>query len=103
VTASRISQKRERKLRIFSKDSYISADFQEKILSINKKGKTNNEAGFKDIDHQEIRYDDTDALNLEVLDFIRAIKTNGQPTVSGMDGRRALQTAIEITSLILPI
>ena len=103
VTASRISQKRERKLRIFSKDSYISADFQEKILSINKKGKTNNEAGFKDIDHQEIRYDDNDALNLEVLDFIRAIKTNGQPTVSGMDGRRALQTAIEITSLILPI
>ncbi|MFT4608211.1 MAG: hypothetical protein ACI8ZV_001904, partial [Chitinophagales bacterium] len=49
------------------------------------------------------RYDDTDALNLEVLDFIRAIKTNRQPTVSGMDGRRALQTAIEITSLILPI
>jgi predicted dehydrogenase len=102
VTASRISQKRERKLRIFSKDSYISADFQEKILSINKKGKTNNEAGFKDIDHEEIRYDDTDALNLEVLDFIHAIKTNGRPTVNGVDGRRALQTAIEITSLISP-
>lgn len=102
VTASRISQKRERKLRIFSKDSYISADFQEKILSINKKGKTNNDAGFKDIDHQELRYEDTDALNLEVLDFIRSIKTNSKPTVSGVDGRRALQTAIEITSLILP-
>jgi predicted dehydrogenase len=102
VTASRISQKRERKLRIFGKDWYISADFQDKILSINKKGKTNNDAGFKDIDHQELRYDDTDALNIEVLDFIRAITTNGQPTVSGIDGRRALQTAIEITSLISP-
>ena len=102
VTASRISQKRERKLRIFSQSSYISADFQEKILSINKKGKTNNDAGFKDIDHQELRYDDSDALNLEILDFINAIKTNSRPKVNGIDGRRALQTAIEITSLILP-
>lgn len=100
VTASRVGHKRERKLRIFSKELYISADFQEKILSINKKGKANNEVGIKDIEHQEFRYDATDALNLEVHDFLNAIKTNGRPIVNGVDGRRALQTAIEISSLI---
>jgi predicted dehydrogenase len=100
VTASRISRKRERKLRIFQKNAYLSADFQEKILAINRKGETDNEEGFKDITHQELRFEDNDALNLEVLDFINAIKGASRPTVSGEDGRRALETAIAITGQI---
>ena len=100
VTASRISRKRERKLRIFQKDAYISADLQEKILAVNRKGSQQSENGFHEITHSEKSYRDTDALNLEVLDFIRAIKTGGQPKVTGEDGKRALETAIEITRLI---
>jgi len=100
ITASRISQKREQKLRIFQKNAYICADLQHKILSISRKGKTDNEAGFKNIEHQERRYDDNDALNLEIVDFITAIKTGRRPKVSGEDGKRALETAIEITSQI---
>jgi predicted dehydrogenase len=99
-TASRISQKREQKLRIFQKNAYISADLQHKILSISRKGETDNEAGFKDINHEERRYDDNDALNLEILDFITAIKTGRRPKVSGEDGKRALETAIAITAQI---
>lgn len=100
VTASRISQKRERKLRIFQKDTYISADLQEKILSVNRKGETDNEAGFRNITHTESKYEDNDALNLEIQDFVHAIQTHGRPRVSGEDGRRALETAIAITSQI---
>ena len=100
VTASRISRKRERKLRIFQKNAYLSADFQEKILAVNRKGETDNDAGFKDITHEEFHFEDNDALNLEVLDFIRAIKSASRPTVSGEDGRRALETAIAITGQI---
>jgi predicted dehydrogenase len=100
ITASRISQKREQKLRIFQKNTYISADLQHKILSISRKGETDNEAGFKDINHEERRYDDNDALNLEILDFIAAIKNGRRPKVNGEDGKRALETAIEITSQI---
>ncbi|MDH3390128.1 MAG: gfo/Idh/MocA family oxidoreductase, partial [Gammaproteobacteria bacterium] len=100
VTASRISRKRERKLRIFQKDAYLSADFQNKILAINRKGNTDNAEGYKDISHEELRFEDNDALNLEVLDFIIAIKRGGRPVVSGEDGRRALETAIAITRQI---
>ncbi len=100
VTASRISRKRERKLRIFQKDAYISADFQEKILAVNRKGDEKTENGFHDITHSEKTYEDTDALNLEVLDFIQAIKTGNPPKVTGEDGLRALQAAIQITQLI---
>lgn len=100
VTASRISRKRERKLRIFQKDAYLSADFQDKILAINRKGETDNEAGFKDITHEDLRFDDNDALNLEVLDFLDAIRQQRRPLVNGEDGRRALETAISITRQI---
>jgi len=100
ITASRISRKREQKLRIFQKNAYICADLQHKILSISHKGETANEAEFKDITHEERRYDDNDALNLEILDFITAIKTGRRPKVSGEDGKRALETAIEITAQI---
>jgi predicted dehydrogenase len=100
VTASRISRKRERKIRIFQKDAYISADFQEKILAVNRKGDQTTDNGFNEITHSEKTYEDTDALNQEVLDFINAIKTGEPPKVSGEDGKRALKTAIEITSLI---
>ena len=100
VTASRISRKRERKLRIFQKDAYLSADFQDKILAVNRKGETDNPEGYKDITHEEFRFEDNDALNLEVLDFIAAIREKRRPLVSGEDGRRALETAIAITRLI---
>ena len=100
VTANRISQKPERKLRIFHKDAYLSADFQRKVVAINRKGETNNEAGFKNVDHYERTFEDNDALNLEILDFIKTIKTGGEPLVGGEAGKRALETAIEITSLI---
>jgi len=100
VTASRISRKSERKLRIFQKDAYISADFQGKVLSVNRKGNEITHNGFHDITHSEKTYEDTDALNLEVLDFISAINTGNQPKVTGEDGKRALETAIEITKLI---
>jgi len=100
VTASRISRKRERKLRIFQKNAYLSADFQEKILALNCKGETNNAEGYKDISHEELRFEDNDALNLEVLDFIDAISNNRRPLVNGEDGRRALETAIAITRQI---
>ena len=97
VTASRISRKRERRLRVFQKDAYLSADLQEKILAINRKGETGNIEGFPDITHEEFNFDDKDSLNLEVLDFIRAIQTGSAPKVTGEDGKRALATAIAIT------
>ena len=71
-----------------------------KRQSINRKGKTDNEAWFKNITHEERSYGDNDALNLEILDFIAAIKNGRRPKVNGEDGKRALETAIEITSQI---
>ncbi len=100
VTASRISRKRERKLRIFQKDAYISADFQDRILAINRKGEETDEDGYPGITHRQHEYENSDALNLEILDFIDAIRSGRPPKVTGADGKRALETATRITQLI---
>jgi predicted dehydrogenase len=61
---------------------------------------SDNAEGYRDITHEEFQFDDNDALNLEVLDFIDAIKTGKRPLVNGEDGKRALETAIAITTQI---
>ncbi len=100
VTASRISRKSERKLRIFQKNAYISADFQDKIVAVNRPSSEITDNGFPEIEYLEKTFDDTDALNLEVIDFVRAIRTGTKPKVSGEDGLRVLETALAITQLI---
>ena len=40
---------------------------------------------------------DTDILMEEVVSFLKAVKSGGTPKVTGEDGKRALQLAIDIS------
>lgn len=97
VTASRVSMKTERKLRIFMDEGYLSIDLQQKILtSIRKRTLAPGEAGLPvSIDEQS--FEQGDALRAEIEAFLAACRGERPPAVSGEDGRRALQLAIEIT------
>lgn len=100
VTASRVSLKAERKMRIFQDERYISIDFQNRILSQHTKVKSESESGIPKIESHEQSFDNDDALKTEIAAFLRAIETDTPPIVTGEDGRRALQTAIRITELL---
>ena len=100
VTASRISLKTERKMRVFQPDAYLSVDFQERVLSVRRKGTAEMFPGVPSIDSSEQRYDRDDALLTEIRHFLSTVRSGGTPLVSGEDGRRALKTAIEISELI---
>ncbi len=97
VTASRVSMKTERKMRIFMEEGYLSIDLQQKILtSIRKRELAAGEAGLPvSIDEQS--FEQGDALRAEIEAFLAACRGECPPAVSGEDGRRALQLAIEIT------
>ncbi len=99
VTASRVSQKSERKMRLFQKDAYLSIDFQAKALDSHRKGKTEMFPGVPEIIHERTSEGNDDALLEEIKDFLRVIRTGEKPAVSGEDGRRALATAIQISEL----
>lgn len=97
VTASRISLKSERKMRIFQADSYISVDFQNKKLAVFRKGNGEMFPGVPKVDMEEKSFDQGDALKAEIASFLECVRTGATPVVSGQDGKRALETALKIS------
>lgn len=100
VTASRVSNKRDRKMRIFQNDAYLSVDFQNRELAIYRKGAGEMYPGVPNIDIQKETFDKSDALKAEIDHFLKCILTNSTPKVTGLDGKQALQTAIQISELL---
>jgi predicted dehydrogenase len=101
VTASRVSAKTERKMRIFQNNAYISVDFHNHVLKIYKKGDKEMYPGIPEIVGEESTFDNNDALNLEITAFLDSIQ-NGTPViVDGNSGRRALDAAIRISALLV--
>lgn len=100
VTASRISLKTERKMRIFQPDAYISIDFQNRIFSCHRKGDGEMYPGVPNIDSKENSYEDGDALMAEISAFVDCIGSGRAPLVSGEDGLRALTTATQIRQVL---
>ena len=97
VTASRVSMKSERKMRIFQPDAYITIDFQNKKLGVHRKGAGEMFPGIAEIDSLEREFEQGDALLAETAAFLKSINEQSRPVVSGEDGMRALETAFEIT------
>jgi len=100
TTASRVSMKTERKLRLFQDDAYVSIDLQQKVLTIVRKPAPEVAAAPGQVVIEERSYEQGDALRFEIEAFLRAIREGRPPVVSGEDGLRALETAIRITELV---
>ena len=95
VTASRVSIKRERKIRFFQPDAYISIDYDRKRAQIYRRpGKG---AGWLDIRAETIEIKDGDALADEVDSFLDSVGSRSRPLVSGEEGLRALEIATMIS------
>lgn len=100
TTASRISLKQERKIRIFQDDAYLSIDLQQKILTVIRKKDAAPVESPAQVSIEEESFDQGDALLAEISAFLRSVRLREPPIVSGEDGLRALETAIEITRLV---
>jgi len=100
TTASRVSMKMERKLRLFQDDAYVSIDLQQKVLTIVRKPPAGAAATPGQVSIEERSFEQGDALKFEIEAFLRSIREGRPPVVSGEDGLRALETAIRITQLV---
>jgi predicted dehydrogenase len=100
TTASRVSLKTERKLRIFEDAAYISLDLQQKILTLIRKREGQPQAGQLPVSIEESNLEQGDALKSEIQSFLDCIRNHQRPIVSGEDGLRALETAIRITEQV---
>ena len=100
VTASRVSLKVERKMRMFMPNAYVSVDFQNKVLARHRKGSKEMFPGVPEILSEESVFESGDALMEEIRHFVGCIREGRDPLVSGHAGRRALAAATQITQLL---
>ncbi|MCW8877697.1 MAG: Gfo/Idh/MocA family oxidoreductase [Kangiellaceae bacterium] len=100
VTASRVSMKTERKMRLFQQDGCVTIDFQNRELGVYKKSDQVDEHGIPQITVNKDSYENNDALMTEIIAFLNSIETKSPTLVTGEDGRKALDAAIQISKLL---
>ena len=108
VTASRISQRKMRKMRLFQKHEYISIDFSEgqsevfRLIGENEEtlakgtlmlGELGSGKHKRKIVYEQPEVKEVNALKYELELFARAIREGHEPLVTGEDGKRALEVA----------
>jgi len=95
ITASRVTKDVVRKIRIFQEESYISLDYLTQEAAIFRK--TDNK-----ILKEKIKIKKEEPLKKELESFVECVSSGKRPIVSGVEGRRALQVALEIIKKINP-
>ena len=96
VTASRISMKNERKIRLFQKDAYISVDFANREITLITQDGNKKDGLIPGMDIQLLRFDQGDALEDELKAFVRSVRKREVPEVNGPVGREALKIALNV-------
>jgi predicted dehydrogenase len=100
ATASRVSFKTERKLRIFEDDAYLSLDLQQKILTVIRKRTQAAAPGELPVSIEERSLEPGDALKAEIDSFLECIRGGRAPVVPGEAGLTALETAMRISAQV---
>ena len=100
VTASRISTKNERKIRLFQKDAYVSVDFANQGITVIKQNDQIEGGLIPGMDIKQLSFAKGDALEDELKSFVKAVKNRATPEVTGRMGRDALKIALSIMSQI---
>ena len=113
VTASRLGLKTERKLRIISEDSYVSADFvnksvtmvrkianEEQLLDLRTRLASGEDLSSIDyvelVEVEEPHVGDEDALTMQAKDFLHSVRTGEIPYIDAEAGSMAIRTAERI-------
>jgi predicted dehydrogenase len=114
VTASRISQNKMRKMRLFQRDAYISIDFAQGLAEVfrlvdentpNVKstmmlGKIDQGQHKRIIVYEQPEVQEVNALKYELEKFVESVQKNIDPPVTGSNGLHALEVAQEILQKI---
>jgi predicted dehydrogenase len=120
VTASRISQEKVRKIRVFQPDAYLSLDYQKqdgyllrlahegekestfigKLLGLATDATIVTEFAGKRIVREPVEIEKDEPLKRELTSFVECARAGVQPKVSGRQATAALELALEITRQI---
>ena len=99
VTASRVSAKKQRRIRVFGRNSYHALDFadqqvEEVIAHPNPAG------GRPEIKSEKLSITPTPPLDAELADFVNTVRARRAPLVDGRTGLEALRVALMVKEKI---
>lgn len=101
LTASRVSGKMLRKIRVFQPDAYMSADCGKRQLTVIRLDKEKRDSNnFPRVTTSKEKHPDSDPLADQISSFVNAVINGSEPEVSGQDGRNALRIALRIIDQI---
>jgi predicted dehydrogenase len=98
ITASRISLKTERRMRLFSQEGYLSADFVARRLTMIGRERGIPVPGTDGFLLDEAAWEDHDVLEAEHTAFVDSCLDGAPVVVDAMAGRRALEAALAVTA-----
>jgi len=95
ITSSRISIKKERKIRLFQPDTYISLNYQDQeIYAYHRIPNKKDPEGKPDIVGGKVKVVKEEPLKAELEAFLASVRDRSRPLVSGREGREALKIAM---------
>lgn len=92
-TASRVSTEKIRKLRWFQPHEYVSVDYARQDAAVTS---VDMSSGRPSLSYRKLNVPQDEPLRLEILDFLKNVRTRGTPQVGASEGRRALLLANRI-------
>ncbi|MBI5190004.1 MAG: Gfo/Idh/MocA family oxidoreductase [Nitrospirae bacterium] len=97
ITSSRISLKKERKIRLFQPDTYISLNYQDQeIYAYHRIPNKKDPEGKPDITGGKVKVVKEEPLKAELAAFAASVRDRSRPLVSGREGREALEVAMRV-------
>ncbi len=96
ITASRIAQRNERRMRIFTRDGTMAIDFANRRLTVIARGRGAPVPGLAGFGFEEASWQEHDSLAAEHAAFIAAVLDGAPVVVDAAAGRRALDAALQV-------
>jgi predicted dehydrogenase len=100
LNTSRVAPRRERKIRFFQPDAYISLDYEARRIQIYRKEPPPAGAAYPVISAEQIDIDEGDPLRDEIAAFVQSVQARSIPEVDPAAGLRAMELSDRIVQAI---
>jgi len=101
ITASRVSDKVCRQIRVFQDSMHITVDYQKRELCVTKKNHNpGNLCSPLGMSSELLTFPDSDPLADQIASFVKSMGNGTRPAVGIPDGRKALEVSLNIIDQI---
>jgi predicted dehydrogenase len=100
LNTSRVAARKERKIRFFQPDAYISLDYGARRIQVYRKEPPPAGAGYPVISAEQIEIDEGDPLRDEIAAFVQSVRSRRIPEVDPAAGLRVMELSERIVRAI---